>query len=236
MEKALDYYKQALAVFEKTDAINDIVLNIGNIGAVYMEQKKFAESEKYLKKALHYSDSLDLLFYQKDNHYNLSELYEHWEKPALALEHYKAFVAARDSIYNEDNTKTLVRSEMNFEFEKKQALEKAEQDKKDALEKEKREREAIIRNFLIGGFIIVLLLALALLRQYKSKQKANWIIVLQKAEVEKRKEEVERQRDIIGEKQKEILDSIYYARRIQQSLMPTDKYIDKNLKRLNKKK
>lgn len=35
------------------------------------------------------------------------------------------------------------------------------------------------------------------------------------------------------EKQKEILDSIHYAKRIQQSLMPTGKYIDKQLRKLN---
>lgn len=36
------------------------------------------------------------------------------------------------------------------------------------------------------------------------------------------------------EKQKEILDSIHYAKRIQQSLLPNEKYISKNLYRLNK--
>ena len=34
------------------------------------------------------------------------------------------------------------------------------------------------------------------------------------------------------EKQKEILDSIFYARRIQRSLLTTEKYIGRNLKRL----
>jgi len=36
------------------------------------------------------------------------------------------------------------------------------------------------------------------------------------------------------EKQKDILDSIRYAKRIQQSLLPNEKYLDKNLKRLTK--
>jgi tetratricopeptide (TPR) repeat protein len=40
----------------------------------------------------------------------------------------------------------------------------------------------------------------------------------------------------IEEKNKEILDSIRYAKRIQESLLPTDKYIEKNLERLKKKK
>jgi hypothetical protein len=36
------------------------------------------------------------------------------------------------------------------------------------------------------------------------------------------------------EKNKSITDSIQYAKRIQQSLLPTEKYIEKSLKRLKK--
>ena len=38
------------------------------------------------------------------------------------------------------------------------------------------------------------------------------------------------QKHLVEEKQHEILDSIKYARKIQQSLLPTDKYIERNLK------
>jgi hypothetical protein len=44
------------------------------------------------------------------------------------------------------------------------------------------------------------------------------------------------QKIIIEEKQKEILDSIHYAKRIQTALMTNEKYIEKNLKRLSEGK
>jgi hypothetical protein len=44
---------------------------------------------------------------------------------------------------------------------------------------------------------------------------------------------IEQQRDEVENKNKEVMDSIRYAKRIQQSLLPTDKYIQKNLRRLN---
>ena len=43
---------------------------------------------------------------------------------------------------------------------------------------------------------------------------------------------IEYQKELVEEKQREIMDSIYYARRIQRSLLPTEKYIDKSFKRL----
>jgi hypothetical protein len=45
---------------------------------------------------------------------------------------------------------------------------------------------------------------------------------------------ISRQKEIVEEKQKEVLDSIRYAKRIQNSLLPTDRYIDKVLKRSKK--
>lgn len=47
--------------------------------------------------------------------------------------------------------------------------------------------------------------------------------------------EINKQKDLIEEKNKNITDSMKYARRIQESLLPSEKYIDKHLKRLNEK-
>jgi hypothetical protein len=68
--------------------------------------------------------------------------------------------------------------------------------------------------------IITVIAILAFFRQRKLKKLIN----LQKTEVEK-------QKHFIEEKQKEIIDSIRYAKRIQSSLMPTEKYITKNLRK-----
>lgn len=59
------------------------------------------------------------------------------------------------------------------------------------------------------------------------KKKANKIISLQKKIVEDKNL-------IIEEKQKEIIDSINYAKRIQTAIMASDNYIAKQFKRLKK--
>ena len=66
-------------------------------------------------------------------------------------------------------------------------------------------------------------------------QKFKKEVVFRKETEDKLKEsldEIESQHKILEEKQKEIIDSITYARRIQKSLLPTEKYIDNSLKRL----
>ncbi len=73
--------------------------------------------------------------------------------------------------------------------------------------------------FLVTGLIIIIaFIAIKLLR---TNRKNNKILKAQK--------------EIIEEKNKDITDSIYYARRIQRSLLPPEKYIQKNIDRLKKK-
>ncbi len=70
----------------------------------------------------------------------------------------------------------------------------------------------------------MLLLSLLALNAYRQKQKANKMIISHIEEVEKHKH-------IIEEKQKEILDSIHYAKRIQTALLPSERYMVRNLKK-----
>ena len=51
----------------------------------------------------------------------------------------------------------------------------------------------------------------------------------------KKNEEIQLQKMIIEEKQKEIISSINYAKRIQQSILPTEKYLDRIFKQLKNK-
>jgi ligand-binding sensor domain-containing protein/serine phosphatase RsbU (regulator of sigma subunit) len=52
-------------------------------------------------------------------------------------------------------------------------------------------------------------------------------IIAQRDEIEQQKERVEAQRDHISAQNKEITDSIYYAKRIQTAILPTNEEIDK---------
>ncbi|MBL7911338.1 MAG: hypothetical protein JNJ41_09820 [Bacteroidia bacterium] len=69
--------------------------------------------------------------------------------------------------------------------------------------------------FFILGLIAVVIFAGVILRTLIITRKQKSIIEIQKKVVE--------------DHQKEILDSIHYAKRIQTSLLPPEKYISKHL-------
>jgi len=80
----------------------------------------------------------------------LSDIYSALNNPTESLVHYKEYIIAKDSLNNEENNKKFLRAEMNFEYQKREAL---------LLEQNKRQSQftwfAIIGGLLFLGLIFV---------------------------------------------------------------------------------
>jgi serine phosphatase RsbU (regulator of sigma subunit) len=116
---------------------------------------------------------------------------------------------------SKESRKVLIRQQIKSVYDKQKAIDKAVADKEI-------QRQKVVRNSFVGGFALMLILAGLSFRSYRIKQKANRIITLQK-------EEVEKQRNIVVHQNREILDSIEYAKRIQATILPPPKVVKKYL-------
>jgi ligand-binding sensor domain-containing protein len=63
----------------------------------------------------------------------------------------------------------------------------------------------------------------------KRKEELESTVILRTKELREQKQEVEIQKELVEEKQKEILDSINYAKRIQQALLAHDEFLKEHL-------
>jgi len=154
------------------------------IGRVLLKQQKNNEASIYLNKGLLIAKEIGSLEYMKNAYENLAKLDSSEGNYKKALEHYKMYVACKDSLFNEENTKKLVQSKMQYEFDKKEALAKAEQDKKDAeVKRAKIQQYSIIAAL---AFILLTVAAFASIqyRHNKQKKKANVLLRQQKEKVE----------------------------------------------------
>ncbi|MFL5752616.1 MAG: tetratricopeptide repeat protein [Bacteroidia bacterium] len=217
--EALKNYLLALSLLEENEKLARSTTYI-NIGAVYTRLKNYNKAEEYSLKALNITRDIGELEGMKDAYHNLSDIYDNTGRFDKALKFLKAFISARDSLTNEESTKKSLRLEMNYEFEKREAATQLEQEKREAVSLAESHKQKIIIFSVCGILGLVLAFAVFAYRSYLQKQKANEAILKQKM--------------IIEEKQKEILDSILYAKRIQTALMPPELYFEKNLKRLKK--
>lgn len=107
---------------------------------------------------------------------------------------------------------------MNYEFEKRKAQQEADTKKKEAIAMADAKRQKIILYSVATLGAMILIFAVFAYRSFLQKKKVNVAIM--------------RQKQLIEEKQKEILDSIHYARRIQRALITNEKYVHKTLVRL----
>ncbi len=221
--KALEFIEKALVIAKELDDKAGVARLKGAIGAIYIEQKKLNEAESFLKEALVLAKEAEDLNTEKEQHYSLNKLYNlkrNWEKAYIE---YQLFISTRDSLFNQENTKRTLRSELNFEFEKKATADSvkhfSEQKIKDAeisLQQEQIKQANIKSYALYGGLVLVLIFSGFIINRFRVTNRQNKIITIQK--------------NMVEGKHREITDSINYAERIQRSFLATKEQLNENLK------
>jgi serine phosphatase RsbU (regulator of sigma subunit) len=112
----------------------------------------------------------------------------------------------KDLIYNENISQQVTEAGAKYESEKKQR-------ENDQL-KATTEQDALLRKFLIALVVLGVIVAISLTYAYFNKRKSNQQLALQNAQIESQK--------------KEITDSINYAQRIQQAILPPESALKKH--------
>lgn len=216
--KAIEYYLKALAIREQIDDKYGVSTSLQNIGIIYFNQKNYSKALKYFNSSLLAAKEIDALDLIANAESDLSNVYEALHDNTNAFIHYKAYVDARDSLSNIDNIKKvseqefkMKEDELKAEQARKEVIHKAEQIKNEAELK----RQKVIGYAFTIGFLLVLVLIAVVFRSLQLTRKKNKIIEIQKAEVE--------------HKQKEIVDSITSAQRIQQALLASEAMLKDNL-------
>jgi len=201
--------------------------------------KKYKESQEAYDDAILLANKIGFKEYLKSAYLGLAVLDSTRGNYKSAFENHKMYILYRDSLDNEEIRKKTIQSQMTYDFEKKEAVAKAEHEKElesqELIANEKSHRQTVIIVFVVFGLILVLLFSGYIFRSLRITRKQKDTIEMQKQIVESQKRQVELQKLIVENHQKEIIDSITYARRIQLSLLPTEKYIERNLNRLNTK-
>ncbi|TRZ70300.1 MAG: response regulator [Bacteroidetes bacterium] len=182
--EALSNYFISLKIQEDIGDKNGIAKSYNNLGGIYLNQKKNDESFKYYNKGLALAKRIGSLEEITISYFGLAGVDSAQGNFKMALEHYKMYIITRDSMFNKENSKKLVQSKMQYEFDKKEALAKVEQEKKDAVAHQELRTQKIIRNGFMGGFVVVLLFAGVFFRQRNKIKKVNSALQLAKERAE----------------------------------------------------
>lgn len=99
-------------------------------------EKKYPEARTYLSQGLLLAQEINNIDFIQSIYTYLSSLDSAEGKYDEALQHYRLSIIYRDSINNHENATQAIREQMQFEFDKKEALSAAEKEKQDALANE----------------------------------------------------------------------------------------------------
>lgn len=225
---ALDkFYPEAIQVFEKCIVLLKKINNVqfigiyyGNLGLACIHTGEYAKAELNIAKSLECANQLNDMYGKMDSHVYYSELYEAKGQYDKAKEYFRKYQLYKDSIFNEEKNAEITKTELTYEFEKKQAATKAINEKKQAVATTERKKQQLLLILFAAIAMGIAALALIIFRSLRLTRSQKKLIEYQKHQVE--------------EKQKEIMDSIHYAKRIQLALLPQTKYIQRKLNELNK--
>ncbi|MEW6467996.1 MAG: tetratricopeptide repeat protein [Bacteroidota bacterium] len=211
VEKALEYYRKAYELAEAVREKSFIAIMLNNIGSCYGKLGRYALGESYSLKGLKVAREVKNPEWIRNAAETLKNIYTGWGKHKQALEMYDLYILMRDSMSNEQSRKSAIRQQIRHEYEMKEAEARAAQEKKDLAHRAESEKQKLVIYSVIGGLCLLSGFSFLLFKRFRITQRQKAII--------------EKQKLIVDEKNKDITDSIRYAKRIQDAILPSEESI-----------
>ena len=214
-QKAYEYHDKAVATLKKVNYIR--ALGAANVALANTCNKlqKFDRAKECLDSAMQNAKFMESKDLEKDCYISYAEMYYGKKEYLNAYDYLYKYLNLKDSLYNDNNNKQIQEMQTRFETEKKDnEILLLNQGK--ALQDSEIQKQTLLRNSFIAGFILFVLLSIFILRGYRAKRLSNI--------------ELENRNMVIGHQKQEITDSINYARRIQDAILPDEEDVRSCLK------
>jgi len=218
----LNKKEEAFSWINKGKEVNKILNNKYFEGSILLNESKWLsekgehqEAMKLGEEALVILQSINSRLDVMTSHESLSNIYAATGKFEKAYSSLQQYLTLKDSL-NEVN-KTEIMEEMNAKYEtSEKEKEIVSLNKEKEIQTLQNKKNTTILYIALAGIIVMLVLVVISYRAFKAKKKSN--VTLQNKNT------------IIEEKNREILDSIQYAKRIQDAILPASEILRENLK------
>lgn len=209
---------KSLEIREELKDKRGIIISLIKIGQLDVDQNELKRAEQKSKRALKLAQEIGYPKLIKISAALVSQVYEKQGRGMEALQLFKIAKIMSDSLNNQTSQKASVRQQAKFEYEKQKVQDDAEHDKLIAIKQEEKEKQQVIIYATVAGLILIAGFLFFVFNRLRITRKQNRIIEAQKDVVELARKELE-------EKNQEITDSITYAKRIQDAILPTNQVV-----------
>ena len=199
-------FNKAVEQFKTLNNTYGIAATYQVMGDAYRRQKDSDRSLQYFLKSFDIFAERKAYDDLKNVSLNISEVYKEQKNFEKALEYFTKYNTYKDSVFNATSNEQLLDVETKYQTGKKeQEIE---------VQKLKVKEQLFQRNVLIISVIVVILVLGLVYNRYSVKRKAN-------TDLSRANSTLELKNAIIEQKNSEITDSIKYAQRIQNAILPS---------------
>jgi tetratricopeptide (TPR) repeat protein len=226
-DSALFFFNKCLSFFEKNGDFTGLANAYINIADLQLRKNQTVAAMKNSKKALDaaiQSKGAEVIAEANDFYSQVAAINGNYKD---AYEYYRKAKKMRDSISNETSKKMAFEKDIQFKYEKKTAADSLKQLNERKLVAAQRKQERLELYGLYIGIGMLVVFGIFITNRFRVTHKQKHII-------QEQHQQMERQKQAVEEQNREILDSIKYASRIQKALLPRDSSIQKDLDKLNK--
>lgn len=215
--EAIDHFKTATQIAKQYKMLDSEITGLTLVAECYTKLNNIIAAKSFYSSAIELSVNNKLIVEEAEALKGIINVYESEQDFKNAYASVKKLKSIEDSIFNIEKIKSINEIENKLQITSKEKI-IAEQNLK--IEKEKTE-QASLKSLLIAVFVGLAFLVIILIVLFKSNQRTKQFLSL----IEKQKQEVENQKEIIEIKNKDVMDSIMYARHIQASMLPSVKIL-----------
>lgn len=166
LKSALEYQKKGLKIRKEIGSRGGMGGSNRHLGTVYMAMGNYDAAEHHFQEGIAISKELNKISGGLSKSYKaLSEVYEIKGDYKKALTAYKNYTIVKDSVYNEEETHRLAELTTKYETEKKE--------QQLSLLNKQAELDQLWRNLLIGGIMLLGLIAFFIYRFQRIKAIKN---------------------------------------------------------------
>jgi serine phosphatase RsbU (regulator of sigma subunit)/uncharacterized protein HemY len=211
---AEDCFVESLRMSEEIGDLANMSYCLKCMTDLYLSQGNFSKSKGFAERTASVAKESEIIFEMMDAQNVLYRVYDTLNMPAKALIAFKEYTKLKDSTTNENQIKKFAAAEYAGKEERLKAEQSAKEKVLNAekqMKEEEIKRQKTTRNFFIVGFVLLGALAFVIYRSLQQNRKDKAII--------------QEQKKIVEEKQKEMTDSITYAKRLQEAILPSAELI-----------
>ncbi len=215
IHKSISNYELAIAIGEKIE-LPEVYTFYANYAGGYSTLFDITKDKKHAQKALKYmmiafSESINNndTYNQMNASDGLAKTFSNLGKNDSAVKYYQIHIALKDTILSAENKQVAEDLAMKYETDLKETENNSLKNEAVLREEVISKKSTTINLMIIGSILLLGMIVLVFI----SRQKIN-----------KARQLTEKQKHIIEDKNKEIIDSINYAKRLQDAAIPSPEY------------